>query len=206
MLDPKAYPTQTTAYNLLVYDTIGCPKPGISRVIINVNPPIIAFAGNDTSIVVGQPLQLKGSGAPSFLWTPELGLNRNDIQDPVAQLSQNQTYIMKTYSEAGCFAYDTIHIKVFTTAPDIFVPNAFTPGHSSNNIFRPIPVGISKIEYFRVFNRYGMLLFNTSQIGKGWDGTFNSKQQDVGTYVWMVEGTDYIGKRVSKKGTVVLVR
>ncbi len=64
---------------------------------------------------------------------------------------------MKTFTEEGCFAYDTINIKVFTTAPDIFVPNAFTPNNSSNNIFRPIPVGISKIEYFRVYNRNGML-------------------------------------------------
>ena len=139
-----AYPLQTTAYQFLVYDTLGCPKPGISKVVVNVNPQIIAFAGNDTSIVVGQPLQLNGSGAPSFLWYPNYGLNRNDIQNPVASLNQNQTYIMKTFTEEGCFAYDTINIKVFTTAPDIFVPNAFTPGNSTNNIFRPIPVGISK--------------------------------------------------------------
>ncbi len=144
-------------------------------------------------------LQLHGSGAPSFLWYPDFGLNRNDISDPVAHLTENQTYIMKTFTEEGCFAYDTIHIKVFTTAPDIFVPNAFTPGGSSNNIFRPIPVGISKIDYFRVYNRNGMLLYSTSQIGMGWDGTFNGKPQDLGGYVWMVQGTDYTGKVVQQK-------
>ena len=206
ILDPLVYPLQTTTYQLLVYDTLGCPKPGVSKVVINVNPQIIAFAGNDTSIVVGQPLQLNGSGAPSFLWYPNTGLNRNDIQDPVASLSQNQTYIMKTFTEAGCFAYDTINIKVFTTAPDIFVPNAFTPGNATNNIFRPIPVGISKLEYFRVYNRNGMLLYSTTRIGSGWDGSFKGKPQDIGAYVWMVQGTDYTGKLVTKKGTVVLIR
>ncbi len=206
ILDPLVYPLQTTTYQLLVYDTLGCPKPGVSKVVINVNPQIIAFAGNDTSIVVGQPLQLNGSGSQSFLWYPNTGLNRNDIQDPVATLSQNQTYIMKTFTESGCFAYDTINIKVFTTAPDIFVPNAFTPGSSINNIFRPIPVGISKLEYFRVYNRNGMLLYSTTRIGSGWDGSFKGKPQDVGGYVWMVQGTDYTGKLVTKKGTVVLIR
>jgi len=206
VLDPLANPPQTTVYQLLVYDTLGCPKPGISQVIVKVNPPIIAFAGNDTSVVIGQPLQLHGSGAPSFLWYPDIGLNRNDISDPLAHLTENQTYVMKTFTEEGCFGYDTIHIKVFTTAPDIFVPNAFTPGGPANNIFRPIPVGISKINYFRVYNRNGMLLYNTSQMGMGWDGTFNGKMQDLGGYVWMVQGTDYTGKVVSKKGTVVLVR
>jgi gliding motility-associated-like protein len=206
ILDPLAYPLQTTAYQLLVYDTLGCPKPGISKVVINVNPKIVAFAGNDTSIVVGEPLQLQGSGAPSFLWYPDFGLNRNDISDPIAQLNQNQTYVMKTFTEAGCFGYDTINIKVFTTAPDIFVPNAFTPAGSSNNIFRPIPVGISKLDYFRVYNRHGMLLYSTSRIGSGWDGNYNGKAQDVGGYVWMVQGRDYTGKTVTKKGTVILIR
>jgi gliding motility-associated-like protein len=206
VLNPQAFPPQTTVYQLLVYDTLGCPKPGISQIVVKVNPPIIAFAGNDTSVVIGQPLQLHGSGAPSFLWYPDLGLSRNDISDPLVQITENQTYIMKAFTEEGCFAYDTIHIKVFTTAPDIFVPNAFTPGGSANAIFRPIPVGISKIEYFRVYNRNGMLLFSTSQIGMGWDGTYNGKKQDLGGYVWTVRGTDYTGKVVSKKGTVVLVR
>ena len=206
ILNPQAYPPQTTVYQLVVYDTLGCPKPGISKIMVRVNPPILAFAGNDTSIVIGQPLQLHGSGAPSFLWSPNFGLDRNDISDPLARLTENQTYIMKTFTEEGCFGYDTIHIKVFTTAPDIFVPNAFTPGSSTNNIFRPIPVGISKIEYFRVYNRNGMLLYNTSQMGMGWDGTFNGKTQDLGGYVWMVQGTDYTGKVVTKKGTMVLIR
>jgi gliding motility-associated-like protein len=206
ILNPLAFPPETTVYQLLVFDTLGCPKPGVSKVIIKVNPQIIAFAGNDTSIVVGQPLQLHGSGAPSFLWYPDLGLDRNDISDPVAVLNQNQTYVMKAFTEAGCFAYDTINIKVFTTAPDIFVPNAFTPNNSTNHIFRPIPVGISKIEYFRVYNRSGMLVYNTSQIGCGWDGNYNGKPQSVGGYVWMVQGTDYTGKLVSKKGVVVLIR
>ena len=205
-LNPLAYPPLTTVYQLIVYDTLGCPKPGISKVTVRVEPQIIAFAGNDTSIVIGQPLHLHGSGAPSFLWFPNEYLDRNDIQDPVAILNGNQTYVMKTFTEEGCFAYDTIRIKVFTTAPDIFVPNAFTPGNAGNNIFRPLPVGITRLEFFRVYNRTGMLLYSTTQIGSGWDGTYNGRNQGVGGYVWMVQGIDYAGKTVSKKGTVVLIR
>jgi PKD repeat protein len=206
ILNPLAFPLQTTIYILYVYDTLGCPKPGVSQVTVQVNPQIIAFAGNDTSVVVGEPLQLKGSGAPSFLWYPATGLNRNDIENPVAVLDMNQEYIMKTFTEAGCFAYDTIQVKVFTTAPDIFVPNAFTPDGASNSIFRPIPVGISKLELFRIYNRNGMLVYSTSRMGSGWDGNFDGKPQASGGYVWMVEGVDYTGKVISKKGTMVLIR
>ena len=206
ILNPFAFPGQTTVYSLFVYDTLGCPKPGISQVTVEVNPQIFPFAGNDTSVVVGQPLQLKGSGAPSFLWYPATGLDRNDIENPVAVPDKNQVYVMKTFTEEGCFAYDTIRVKVFSTAADIFVPNAFTPTHASNAVFRPIPVGISKLDLFRIYNRNGMLVYSSTRMGDGWDGNLNGKPQASGGYVWMVQGVDYTGKIISRKGTMVLIR
>ena len=113
---------------------------------------------------------------------------------------------MKTFTEAGCYAYDTLNVKVFTTAPNIFVPNAFTPGRPSNPVFRVIPVGISRLEFFRIYNRNGMLMYSSTRMGDGWDGTLNGKPQASGGYVWMAQGIDYTGKTVSKKGTMVLIR
>jgi gliding motility-associated-like protein len=206
ILNPFAFPLTSTVYTLYAYDTLGCPKPGISTVNVKVNPKINAFAGDDTSIVVGQPLQLSASGAPYFAWSPPTYLNQNDIPDPVVVLTDNMSYVLKAYDDIGCFGLDTINIKVFKTAPDIFVPNAFTPAKNINNIFRPIPVGISSIEFFRIYNRNGQLVYSTSKIGQGWDGTVNGKPQDSGGYVWMVRGTDYTGKAIFKKGTMVLIR
>jgi len=97
-------------------------------------------------------------------------------------------------------------VKVFKTLPDIFVPNAFTPGKGTNSRFRPIPVGVSRIELFQVYNRWGQLLFSTTQSEKGWDGTYHGKPQDAAVYVWVVEGTDYLNQKVTQKGTVVLIR
>ncbi|RYY22279.1 MAG: gliding motility-associated C-terminal domain-containing protein, partial [Chitinophagaceae bacterium] len=125
---------------------------------------------------------------------------------PTALISDNVTYIMRAFTEEGCHAFDTINIKVFKTQPDIFVPNAFNPTGTKNIVFRPIPVGISSLDYFRVYNRWGQMVFQTSQIGKGWDGTLAGKNQDAGTYVWMVSGKDYTGKTVVKRGSAVLLR
>lgn len=206
ILNPLAFPVSTTTYSLYVYDTLGCPKPGISSVTVKVHEKIIAFAGNDTSVVVGQPLQLSATGAPLFAWSPPNYLNENDIPAPIAVLSDNFSYTLKAYDEIGCFALDTINIRVFKTAPDIFVPNAFTPDKNMNAVFRPIPVGISTLTFFRIYNRKGQLVFSTSRVGAGWDGTFDGKPQDTGGYVWMVKGTDYTGKTIIKKGTMVLIR
>ena len=206
ILNPLAFPKITTAYVLSAYDTLGCPKPRRDTVVVEVRDEIFAFAGNDTAVVVGQPLLLNGTGAEFIEWQPPTYLNRNDISNPVAVLDDNFTYVMRAFTLEGCFDMDTINIKVFKTAPDIFVPNAFVPGSTRNNVFRPIPVGISRFDYFRVYNRWGQLVFQTTQSGKGWDGTLGGKPQDSGTYVWMVRGQDFTGKMVIKKGTVVLIR
>lgn len=205
-LNPLAYPIRTTVYTLTVHDNKGCPKPGIGTITVTVRPPVIASAGNDTSIVVNQPLQLNATGAEFYQWTPPTGLNNADIQNPIANISQNMTYVVKAYTADKCYDYDTINIKVFTTLPDIFVPNAFTPERASNNLFRPIPVGIRKLDYFRVYNRWGQLVYNNADPGKGWDGTINGNSQGPDTYVWMVQGTSYTGQVIFRKGTVVLMR
>jgi PKD repeat protein len=205
VLNPSAYPIRTTTYTLIAYDTLGCPKPGIDQVRVTVRPPIIANAGNDTSIVVNQPLQLTATGAEFFKWSPGFGLNSTTTSRPVAILNDHMTYVMHTSTIEGCFAVDTIHVKVFKTLPDIFVPNAFAP-NGSNRLLRPVAVGISKFEYFRVYNRWGQMVFHTTEAGRGWDGTINGKLQDGGTFVWMVQGKDYTGKMVSKRGTAVLIR
>ena len=198
VLDPLAFPSRTTTYTLIAYDTLGCPKPGLDQVKVTVRPRINAFAGNDTSIVVGQPLQLAGSGAEFFKWSPSTGLSNSTISSPVATLTDHMTYTMVASTIEGCFGVDTINVKVFKTLPDIFVPNAFAP-HGKNRVLRPVPVGISKLDYFRVYNRWGQLVFQTVEPGKGWDGTVSGKLQDGGTFVWMVQGKDYTGKTITKK-------
>lgn len=205
-LNPLAFPLRTTPYILTVRDILGCPKPVHDTVMVTVRPKITADAGSDTSVVIGQPLQLVANGAEFFEWSPPHGLNKTDIQSPVAILNNNITYYLKVYTEEGCFNYDTLTVKVFKTNPDIFVPNAFTPGKGSNSRFRPIPVGISTIEWFRVYNRWGQLIFSANEATRGWDGSFAGKDQDAGTYVWMVRGKDYTGKSIFKKGTMVLIR
>ncbi len=206
-LTPLAYPLRNTRYILAAYDSLsGCPKPSFDTVLVTVRPQIFAFAGNDTAVVVGQPLQLNAAGGLLYSWTPATGLNRTDIRNPIAILSDNMTYIVRAYTPEDCEDYDTINIKVFKTNPDIFVPNAFTPGKRQNNIFKPIPVGISNFEFFRVYNRWGQLVYSTSEAGKGWDGTIAGKAQDAGSFVWMVRGVDFTGRVIFKKGTMVLIR
>jgi len=87
------------------------------------------------------------------------------------------------------------------------MPNAFSPNaDGKNDVIRPIFVGIAGIDYFRVFNRWGQMIFSTTQYAKGWDGTIGGKTQDPGTFVYIVQAKDYTGRTIFKKGSFVLVK
>ena len=183
------------------------PKSSFDSVRVNVISPIAAFAGNDTAVVVGQPLQLNASGGDVYFWTPATGLTNQDIPNPVANLNDDITFILRVASNEGCFAFDTVNVRVFKTDPDIFVPTAFTPnGDRLNDVLVPIPAGVSELEFFRVYNRWGELVFSTSEFGKGWDGKISGKEQGTDTFAWYVKGRDYTGKVIFKKGNTTLIR
>lgn len=212
-INATATPLQSTSY-LLTVTNAGCPNALSDTFSVAVTPPIIVFAGNDTSIVATQPLQfnitVNDPSANIYTWTPGTGLNATTIANPVANLSgmagSAVTYTVRATTADGCFGEDDIKVLVFTTAPDIFVPSAFTPnGDGHNDVLRPIPVGIAKINYFRIYNRWGQLVFNSSDIQKGWNGTINGQLQSTASFVYVTQGIDYTGKLVTRKGVVTLI-
>ncbi len=204
--DPEAHPLQSENYIVTVRDTLGCPKPVSDSIMVTVIPPVPAFAGNDTIITKGQIFQLHGSGGTQYTWTPPTGLSNPAIPDPVVSGNQDIEYYLKVVTPQGCVGFDSIKVR-YIVGPDIYVPNAFTPnGDGMNDIFRPIPVGIVNIEFFRVFNRWGQELFETRNYMKGWNGNYKGQKADAGTYVWEVAGKDFNGRTILRKGTVILIR
>jgi gliding motility-associated-like protein len=207
-----ASPLATNDYILNVQNA-GCPNMLSDTFHIAVVPKIIVNIVHDTAVVVNEPLQFNATSSDGtedvFLWSPPSYLNNPDIPDPIGVYGtgiDSINYIVRATDVGGCYGEAPVKVRVFKTLPDIFVPNAFTPGESTNNIFRPIPVGIAKFQFFRVYNRWGQLVYSTSQTGVGWNGTFNGRPQDSGTFVWMAQGIDYTSRKIFRKGTVVLVR
>ncbi len=200
-------PTGNVQYTVTVRDTLGCPKPVRGTVNLNVIKVDANAGPRDTSVVLGQPLQLNATGGLSYSWTPSQWLNNSSIPNPVSLPEDNIEYIVSVTGTAGCAGSDTILVKLFKVQPDLYVPTAFSPdGDGLNDIFRPIPIGMRSIDAFRIYNRWGQMLFSTTEYMKGWDGTFGGMPQSAGTYVWLAEGTDYRGVRIQRKGTVILIR
>lgn len=208
-LNPVAGPTKTTTYILTVTNATGCLKEKKDTIVVTVTPTVPANAGRDTSVVAGQPLQLQASGGDSYVWTPSTWLDNPLVFNPVATLDATVDSIIYTVraSVGACYADDQVKVRVFKTGPDILVPSGFTPnGDGKNDVLRPYLMGISKLNYFSIYNRWGQLLFTTTEENKAWDGTFNGLPQPSGAYVYQASGVDYLGKVVFRKGTVVLIR
>lgn len=210
ILSPTSYPPRTTDFILTAYDTDGCPKPSRDTVKVTVLPKMRVSAGNDTAVIIGQPLQLHGTGAVNYDWVPSLYLSADDIDDPIAifpEPSNGIRYKLVGYSLEGCRDSAFITIKVYKTKPTVFVPTAFTPNNDGrNDDIRPIAVGIKAIEYFNIYNRWGQLVFSTRVNGHGWDGKINGVLQSTNTFVWAVKAIDYLGNAYFQKGTVTLIR
>ncbi|MCG2615658.1 gliding motility-associated C-terminal domain-containing protein [Terrimonas sp. NA20] len=210
-LNPVASPPRTTAFVFSAYEnTRGCPKPGRDTVLVTVLPKIIPFAGNDTSVITGQPLQLQATGGVKYNWSPPYSLSATNISNPVATIkepSENIVYKVDVYNRIGCYDSAFVSVKVYSSVPTIFVPSAFTPNNDGkNDLLIPVLAGMKQMVSFNIYNRWGQLVFSTSAQGHGWDGRINGQFQSTNTYVWMVNAIDYLGKHYSGKGMVTLVR
>jgi gliding motility-associated-like protein len=210
VLNPVSSPPRTTQYILLAFDTLGCPKPGRDTLVVTVLPRVRAYAGRDTTVVVGQSLQFNGSGGLNYTWSPAIGLSSTTIFNPVGIYDasvESIRYKLIVTDIAGCADSSFITVKVFQTRPYVFVPTAFTPNNDGlNDVVRPISAGIQQIKYFSIYNRWGQRVFNTTSDRAGWDGRINGAVQASGVYVWMVNAIDYTGASIFLKGTVTLIR
>jgi len=171
-------------------------------------PKVSVFAGYDTVIVKNTNMQFNGTGAANYLWDPSSFLSSNTISNPIGFYPDTgrYRYILTGTTANGCIGVDSINIIV-AEGPYITAPNAFSPnGDGNNDVFRILAAGYKKLNNFKLFDRWGKMLFYTTDFRKGWNGTFNGKDCELGTYFWLVSATDKDDKQILIKGDVILVR
>ncbi len=187
-----------------------CPFAPVSKTqLITVEQPRAGIRYEAVNAIAGKPLQLQARNfASQYSWSPASGLNSPFIAAPVAIIQAPQTYTVSLTSATGCVTVDTVLVRLFQER-EIYVPTAFTPnGDGRNDRLYPILVGISNLQYFRVYNRWGNLVFETNSAApaSGWDGSWKGVMQPMETYVWVAAGTDIDGKPVKRNGSALLIR
>ncbi len=172
---------------------VDAPKPGIN------NPAQIA--------VTNLPLTLQArSFGDHALWTPSTNLDNPASYTPVFVGTKEQRYTIEIRTNSGCVTIDTQLVKI-VKGIEIYVPNSFTPNKDGkNDVLRPYMIGIKQLNFFRIFNRWGQLVFETHDAKDGWDGTFKGGAVEVQTLVWMLEGIGVDNNVYKAKGSSVIIR
>jgi gliding motility-associated-like protein len=203
-----SYPSAGTYALKLTVSTAQCPVSFDSKTVyLNIDgvTPGIVYPDKDAAYNYAEPLQARQLGN-SVIWDPPVSLSNRFSFSPIFIGMVPQLYTIKITTATGCITVDTQLVKTHKKI-EIFVPNSFTPGgDGKNDKLRPILIGFTKVNYFRVFNRWGKLLFSMNNDQPGWDGNVNGQPADTQTVIWMIEAVDVDGVVHSKQGTTVLFR
>jgi gliding motility-associated-like protein len=203
------FPTASTYSVSLVVTPVACASLAttITKTVSIVAPPI-----NQRYIslnaVQGRNLQLEARtfGGATYNWSPASGLNNPSISTPVFNYNAEVDFVISITTGAGCVIKDSQLVRIFKEK-EIYMPKGFSPNSDGNNdkIF-PRLVGVRSLSYFKVYNRWGQLIFQTSKDGEGWDGTFRGSKQPMESYVWIAEGIDIDNNPIKRTGTFLLLR
>jgi len=198
--------TKSGTYFAILSNNDGCSVTTNSQaVIIDKARPGITYPVQYAVIDLPTNLEAREFGATA-LWSPANFLDNAASYTPTFRSSVDQLYTVEIKTTTGCVTVDTQMVKVVTHA-DIYVPSAFTPNDDErNDILRPTLMGIKELHYFRVYNRWGQLMFETRTNYAGWDGKYKGAPQSTQVFVWIVEGVGVDGRLYTKKGTSTLIR
>jgi gliding motility-associated-like protein len=205
----EASPAQTTKYVVKAQYPTGCSQ---SDSIIITRPHAVMTVSRDF-VAVGDSVHVivtDTSDVASFTWTPASGFSCTNCLDPIVRPRSPKYYLILT-EPLGCFS-DTLRFSMSIDSVNInvFAPTAFVPGDPENGVFKLVGSGLPgaypddfKLE---IFNRWGNLVFSTTNKDEGWDGAYKGKVQPIDSYVWVATVKLWNGETKKFKGTVMIIK
>lgn len=170
------------------------------------------LVSGDTTIYQGDnaPLIYGATCATTFSWSPAIGLDDPNMASVTATPDKTTTYTVKS-TDNGCESVNTVTVFVVNKdsleCANLLLPGAFTPnGDGVNDTYKiSNDFIIESLSRFEIQDRWGELLFNTTEKEQGWDGTYKAKICEPATYVYRVS-YQCRGEQYSKLGTFVLMK
>lgn len=187
----------TTTHQALVLE----PAEGIAEIL-----------PHDTTIQLGESVQLISTFTPystaaitNYNWSPTLGLSCIDCPNPlVTPYNRSTDFVLTITYNKNCVATATINVLVENSLP-VFIPNAFTPnGDGNNDVFQIYGEGIKTVD-LKIFNRWGIKVFDSNNQLNGWDGTYKGVLQNPAVFTYVADITFLDNKKVQKVGSITLV-
>lgn len=203
---PTASPSVTTTYTITGTTTSGCTGTGVVTVSVSSvtggisanpttgNPPLSVTFTNNTS----------GTGSYWDFGNGTTSATSNSTTSAVYQNPGTYTVIMISSNAMGCKDTSSVVIIVDAEA-SISIPNVFTPnGDGINDVFFIKSTGLNMLQV-DIYDRWGLLMWESTSITGAWDGKHGSKEVPDGTYFYIVSATSKAGTK-SYKGPLLLAR
>lgn len=213
--NPVATPTASTVYRVVGYDGFNCFTDtafvivGVGRIpTVQLPPDQVLSTGTQfpiASVVTNGP-------AVQYAWTPTMALSCDDCPLPIATVKKDIIYVLRITTAFGCTATDTINIKTFCESAQVFIPNAFTPDNDGlNDVLMVRGTGIVSVKHFRVFSRWGELVFERSNfppnvISFGWNGKIKGLVGPPDVFVYTAEVICENGSTYTYKGNTSIIK
>lgn len=206
--NPKAI-TQSGIFTVTITNRNGCSVSDKITVILFEQPVLVI--NQPKQVFVTQTVDLtkssilNGSGGYEKV-AYYLDDQQQVVLDHPEAVGKSGTYYISLTNSNGCVITGAVMVQTVPW-PKITVPTAFTPLKNTNNTLYPFFIGIQKLNSFKVYNKWGNLVYETNSMSepKGWDGTFKGGLQPFETYSWFAEGLDLLGNLYTTKGKTVLV-
>ncbi|HEY1040228.1 MAG TPA: PKD domain-containing protein, partial [Bacteroidia bacterium] len=215
--NPVATPTATTIYTVTItaVNSMGLTcVSNLSTAVLIPTPSSLQLSAtaNPDTIAPGEVSYINTNiGSPyTIQWTPPYALSSASAYDPTATPGHTTTYQAIATSNIGCkFVLDSVTIYVITNLCNegsVFVPNTFSPNADGTNDVLYVRSNFVTELYFAVYNRWGEMVFETTDIKKGWDGIYKGMKSDPGVFGYYLKYKCNNGEESFRKGNVTLIR
>lgn len=132
----------------------------------------------------------------------------DNVSDVGTDISEFTYWIQAIESDGNNYGFKEIsnsNMVSFFRETELYLPNAFRPD-GLNSEFKPVTTGFGGSNYlFQIYNRWGQLIFESTDPSKGWDGTFNGKRSPQGTYIYRLLHISVFNEQKTQQGTVTLI-
>lgn len=199
--------SQSQSITLLATSSIGCVVADTQTVFVDPLPGLtINLTASADTVYSGIPVDLIVLPADyDYYWNVTV----DNGNEQTIILKEPQMVITTAQSPYGCSKSDTVFIfvkEVVCGEPDVFIPNAFTP--NADNANDKLYLRGNNISQFvlRIYDRWGELVFETTDQNVGWDGTFKGKACDPAVYDYYLEMICIDEEKFFKKGNITLIR
>lgn len=197
-------PSGNNQYILTGTDAFGCSNTDtINVTLIPLPTPLISA---DTTINIGESIQLFASGGQSYQWIPPIGLDCSSCQFPNASPDVSTTYCVTVKDSNNCAADTCMTLNVDYNCSEVFVPTAFSPNADHSNDLECVLGNCIVAMHFTIFDRWGEKVFETDDPKTCWDGDYKGKPLNTAVFVYHLKATIITGKTIEQKGNISLVR